>query len=186
MNQEEILHKINSSENSKIKFAVCDIDGILRGKYIHKNKFLSGLEKGLGFCDVIFGWDSGDDCYNDVQITGLQTGYPDAEARLDLSTFREIPWEDSQAFFLADFSNSKGDHKNVCPRSLLKKVLTECEEAGFLPKASFEYEWFNFEGTPNEIINNNFQKLQAISPGMFGYSVLRTSLNKQFFNSGFK
>jgi glutamine synthetase len=34
---------------------VADIDGILRGKYIHKDKFESAIESGFGFCDVVFG-----------------------------------------------------------------------------------------------------------------------------------
>jgi glutamine synthetase len=38
------------------------------------------------------------------------------------------------------------------------------------------------EGTPSEINQTGFDKLQPITPGMFGYSVLRTSLNSAFVN----
>ena len=41
-----------------VKVGVFDIDGIMRGKYMSKDKFLSSLEKGFGFCDVVVGWDS--------------------------------------------------------------------------------------------------------------------------------
>ena len=74
MNRKEIIQKIKESETIKIKFAVADIDGVLRGKYIHKEKFLEVAEKDIGFCDVIFGWDSGDSCYDNVAFTGWQTG----------------------------------------------------------------------------------------------------------------
>ena len=40
-----------------VKVGVFDVDGILRGKYITLDKFWSAVEKGFGFCDVIFGWD---------------------------------------------------------------------------------------------------------------------------------
>ena len=38
-----------------IKIAVSDIDGILRGKYISRDKFLSALEGNIAFCDVVLG-----------------------------------------------------------------------------------------------------------------------------------
>ena len=78
---------------TKIKVGGFDIDGVLRGKYISRDKFDSAAETGLGFCDVIFGWDSSDALYDNVKVTGWHTGYPDALARIDLSTFRVIPWE---------------------------------------------------------------------------------------------
>lgn len=168
----------------KVKFAVTDIDGVLRGKYIHKKKFLQSIESKPGFCDVVFGWDSNDKCYDNTEITGWHTGYPDAKVKFDIATYREIPWENNQSFFLADFSESE-KHQLVCPRSLLKKIVKECKELGFIPKAGFEYEWFNFIGTPNEISKNNYNDLQNISPGMFGYSILRSTLNNPFFSSLF-
>ena len=35
-----------------LKLAVTDLDGVLRGKYVSRKKFLGALEKGFGFCDV--------------------------------------------------------------------------------------------------------------------------------------
>jgi len=36
-----------------VKIGVFDTDGILRGKYLARDKFVSALDKNLGFCDVI-------------------------------------------------------------------------------------------------------------------------------------
>ncbi|HSO86941.1 MAG TPA: glutamine synthetase family protein [Draconibacterium sp.] len=180
MNKEDIIKKIKEAESSKIKIAIADIDGILRGKYIHKNKFLESVDHQLGICDVVFGWDSGDVCYDNSTITGWHTGYPDARAKIDLATFREIPWENSTPFFLADFSEHEVYAKTTCARSLLKRIAAECDDMGFKAMFAQEFEWFNFNGTPTEINQCGFDKLQPITPGMFGYSVLRTSLNKSF------
>jgi glutamine synthetase len=65
-----------------IKVGVHDIDGILRGKYIHIDKFHSALEGGFGFCDVVLGWDSNDQLYDNVAYTGWHSGYPDANVRI--------------------------------------------------------------------------------------------------------
>ena len=185
MNIKEIVERIKNSESSKIKFAVTDIDGILRGKYIHKEKFLNSVDKQIGFCDVIFGWDSGDKCYDNTEVTGWHTGYPDAKSSIDYSSYREIPWNNQTPFFLADFSADDLYANSACPRSLLKKVTGEVESLGFKPIFSQEFEWFNFRGTPSELYETNFQNLRPISPGMFGYSVLRSSLHNSYFNDIF-
>jgi hypothetical protein len=43
------------ANDTKIKLAGVDIDGILRGKIVSKKKFLSVAKDGFGFCSVIFG-----------------------------------------------------------------------------------------------------------------------------------
>ena len=47
-----------------VKVAVTDMDGILRGKYMQREKFFSALDGGFGFCDVVLGWDSSDQLYD--------------------------------------------------------------------------------------------------------------------------
>ena len=90
----------------KVKLGGFDVDGILRGKYVSLDKFWGVAEGGLGFCDVVFGWDSGDVLYDNASVTGWHTGYPDIHATVDLSTYRRIPWEEGTAAFLLDFSPS--------------------------------------------------------------------------------
>ena len=82
MDNKEIIRRVQESPHSKVKLAITDIDGILRGKLMRKDKFLSTLEGGFGFCDVVFGWDAADLCYEKagIEITGWHSGYPDAGA----------------------------------------------------------------------------------------------------------
>src|SRR5207253_7026905 len=65
-----------------VKLGVFDVDGVLRGKYLHRDKFFSALEGGFGFCDVVLGWDSNDQLYDNVAFTGWHTAYPDAQCRI--------------------------------------------------------------------------------------------------------
>ena len=185
MDYKKITDKIRESKSIKVKFAVSDIDGILRGKYIHMNKFLEVAEKDIGFCDVIFGWDVNDSCYNNSKITGWHTGYPDARAKIDMATFREIPWENSVPFFIADFSGDPKYETTVCSRSLLKRIKKDAESMGFKALFAQEFEWFNYKGTPSDINDSNFTVLKPITPGMFGYSDLRTSLNQSYVTNLF-
>jgi len=181
MNKEQIVDFLKEKNVEKIKFAFADIDGVLRGKVIHKQKFLEGLEKGYGFCDVIFGWDSGDVLYNNSNLTGWHTGFPDQTCRIDLATFRTIPWQNDIPFFIADFSDSNTDATNACPRTLLKTIASQCKAMGFHAEFAQEFEWFNFLETPQSIQHKSFTDLKPISFGMFGYSILRVSQNSDFY-----
>jgi glutamine synthetase len=159
---------------TKIKVGGFDIDGVLRGKYISPDKFSLAAEGGLGFCDVIFGWDSADALYDNVRVTGWHTGYPDALAKIDLSTFRLIPWEPGVAFFLLDFYDVAGKPLTVSPRQLLQRVAAKAESMGFHPVVSTEYEYFFFREDSHSVREKHYRDLKPLSPGMFGYSVLRT------------
>ena len=102
MTTKEIIQYVKNHPSGKVKIAIADIDGILRGKYISTEKFLSVVENGMSFCDVIFGWDLQDALYDKESITGWQNGFPDHPALLDLTSFRKIPWENDLPFFLAE------------------------------------------------------------------------------------
>src|ERR1700742_2034627 len=118
----ELLQQLAAEQTQKIKLAIVDVDGVLRGKVMAFDKFVSIAEKGFGFCDVVFGWDAEDRAYDNGAFTGWQTGYPDAMAVIDAATFRRVPWEGGLPFFLADFREGTGDAGalRVCPRGLLK------------------------------------------------------------------
>ncbi|WP_214228508.1 glutamine synthetase family protein [Pedobacter sp. B4-66] len=185
MTTQEILAYVKQHPSGKVKLAVADIDGVLRGKYISAEKFTSVAEGRLGFCDVTFGWDMGDVAYDNVKFTGWHTGYPDALVKLDLSTFRKIPWENDIPFFLGDFVDDNEKAGYTCPRQLLRKILADTEQSGFLPYFSQEFEWFNFAETPETAHQKGYQNLTPLTPGMFGYSILRSTLKNEYMTDLF-
>jgi glutamine synthetase len=180
---EDVLDALRKSGASKVKVAITDIDGVLRGKYLHKDKFFSACDGGFGFCNVVFGWDSGDVCYDNSAYTGWHSGYPDAMARVDLATMRRVPWDGDIPFFLADFVDGEGAPLAVCPRSVLKGVLARAEAAGFTAKCGLEFEWFNFQETPQTLAAKGHHDPTPLSPGMFGYSLVRMAQNRPFFTA---
>jgi glutamine synthetase len=164
---------------SRIKVGGFDVDGILRGKYISREKFDSAVEKGLGFCDVIFGWDSADVLYDNARVTGWHTGYPDTLARIDTSTFRLIPWEPGTALFLLDYFDAKGDALGFSPREVLRRVVEKAKGMGLEPEVATEFEFFLFREDPHSIRAKHYRDLVPLSPGMFGYSVQRTGQHSE-------
>lgn len=171
-----IVDKLAQEGIHRIKLGVTDIDGILRGKYISFDKFKSSYA-GLGFCDVIFGWDIGDVLYDNSSFTGWHTGYPDAQAKVDLSTLRKIPWEPGTAFLLMDLFAKDGAPLSLSPRQVFRNVLAQASDRGYTAHFAAEYEFWMFRETPQSLREKSFRDLTTLSPGMFGYSVLRASQN---------
>ena len=181
------LKAVEKSGAQKVKVAVSDIDGVLRGKYLHIDKFKGAAEPypagGFAFCDVVFGWDSSDQCYDNTSVTGWQHGFPDALARLDLDTARNVPWDNNVPFFIGEFVNSDGTPHPLCPRQTLKKVLKRAEKLGVNPMCGMEFEWFNFLENSHSWQNKKGVEPTPLTPGMFGYSLLRMNQNREFFNA---
>jgi glutamine synthetase len=158
---------------------VFDTDGIMRGKYLARDKFLAAFKKDLGFCDVILGWDSNDQLYDNTKFTGWHTAYPDALLRLLPETRRDIPFEPKTALFLGEFA---GRAEAVCPRGTLRKVLSRAAEMGYTVSAAAEFEFFVFDETPQSIRDKGYRQLKTLTPGNFGYSMLRSSVHADLYH----
>jgi glutamine synthetase len=180
---ESVIQEMEASGVEHVRLGAVDMDGVLRGKYISLKKFKSALHTGLGFCDVIFGWDSADELYDDAKYTGWHTGYPDALARIEIETQRTVPWEDGIPFFLMDFYTEDGSALPVSPRQALRRVTDLAAGQGFVPMFAAEYEFFLFRETPHTLHEKDFRNLTPLSPGMFGYSALRASAVSDFLRA---
>ncbi len=178
-----LLDAIRKSPSGKVKVACSDIDGILRGKYLHKDKFFGAVNSGFGFCDVVFGWDAHDHCYDNTTLTGWQHGFPDALARIDLGTHRNVPWDGNVDFFLGEFVKADGSPHGACPLQTLKRVLKRAEKMGFQVMVGAEFEFFNFIETPQSWADKKGVGPTNLTPGMFGYSLLRMNQNREYFNA---
>lgn len=180
LSPDKLLEELSARGITRAKIGGFDIDGVLRGKYVSLDKLKSALSGGFGFCDVIFGWDCADVLYDNVKVTGWETGYPDTLAMLDPSTLRDIPWEPGVAAILADFRDEKGGPHPACPRSLLRTIVERAKNMGFSAKFACEFEFFCFKETPASLHEKKFAGMTPLSPGMFGYSWVREAQNKDF------
>jgi glutamine synthetase len=162
-----------------IKVGVFDNDGVMRGKYMGRDKFFSALDKGFGFCDVVLGWDSNDQLYDNVKYTGWHTAYPDAPVRVLPDTCRNVPFEGDMVMFLGEFAEKA---ESVCPRATLRRVLKKADDLGYKVNAATEFEFFMFKETPESIRAKGFRDLTTMTPCYFGYSVLRSSVHSEFYH----
>jgi len=178
----DLVKKLKELGVRWIKLGIADIDGVLRGKYLSFEKFESIAKASGGYCDCIFGWDSGDQLYDNVSFSGWHKGFPDVPYRLVPESLRWLPDEPDTPYFIAELVPPEGeDFHPICPRNVLKRVLSRARAMGYEAHLSFEYEFFVFQETPQSAREKGYRDLIPLTPGMFGYSVLRSSVNSDVF-----
>ncbi|KAH7019467.1 hypothetical protein EDB80DRAFT_819878 [Ilyonectria destructans] len=183
----------------KVKVAGVDADGILRGKIMAKEKFLSSVKSGFGFSSAVFGWDMHDALFTKgVGMSSEGGGYADFTAVPDLTSYRRIPWENNIPFFLLHFL-SENKPVVACPRGMTKSIAKKLGKENFKAWAGVELEFVNFQ-TPTEdgygpetsrpnlakfLVNNSPKALRPLTEGMFGYSITRPVASKDYFHHVF-
>ncbi|KTC93774.1 MULTISPECIES: glutamine synthetase family protein [Legionella] len=177
--KEDAQRIIEERQLSHVKVGIFDIDGVMLGKYMSSSKFLSALENGFSFCDVILGWDSKNKLYDNTKYTGWHTGYPDTAVRILPESCRELVFENHQLLFMAEFA---GKAEAICPRAILRHVIQKAAAMEFEAYAALEYEFFMFDETPDSIRAKGFRNLKPITPDFFGYSIIRSTVHAELYH----
>ncbi|KAH7137487.1 hypothetical protein B0J13DRAFT_609512 [Dactylonectria estremocensis] len=191
----EVTAKLLAND-TKVKVAGIDFDGVLRGKIMAKDKFLSSVKGGFGMSSAIFGWDMHDVLYTtETSITSADGGYADLTAEIDLGSMRRLPFEENIPMFLLNFSTG-GTPVCADGRSMMTSLVKSLAEAGVKGFAGVELEFMNFQ-TPHEdgygrtderqnlaafMQTNSPGSLRPLTSGMFGYSISRPLMSKKFFH----
>jgi glutamine synthetase len=146
-----IVAAVQKSGATKVKVAVSDIDGILRGKYLHIDKFWarpSATRRRLRLLRRGAGLGRARRLLRQHQVTGWQHGFPDALARLDLDTARACPGTATCRSSWASSSTPTARPSRPARARRLKRVLASAPQAGLQAMTGMEFEWFNFAETP--------------------------------------
>ncbi|KAJ9102316.1 hypothetical protein QFC20_005009 [Naganishia adeliensis] len=186
---DQLVHLLK--DDNKVKVAGIDVDGVLRGKFMSKAKFLSAAKSEFGFCSVIFGWDIHDKTYfKELTISNAANGFRDISAEIDLATYRRLPWENNVPLFLVSFRDpTTGEPLHACPRSLLQETVKSVEKFGgekgmamygwcgvrgeSLIRARLDWssltcsyvQYFQFKETAQSVADKKFSNLNALTPG---------------------
>ncbi|MBS0234057.1 MAG: glutamine synthetase [Proteobacteria bacterium] len=158
MQLEEIRKIIADRDVRTVIIAGTDAAGVLRGKRLTVPYFFHAAEDGVSFASFILGTTTMDEV-----LPGLfDTGIPDVNGVLDLSTFRLAPWEPNTAIVLMDWVTATGEPHPLCPRSMLKKKVAEAAAMGYRESASIELEFYLL---PIPISEIRLGRWTAIEPG---------------------
>ena len=158
-----------------------DTQGLLRGKYVSRDKLLSVLEHDWGMAPLVLALDFDDVIMEAPLIADSSYGYGDGTARLLPETCREIPWESPRRnlLFLAEFS---GNMERICPRGIYRRIEQKARDMGFLPYHALEYEFTLFEETALSAFEKGYRDLKPATPLKTYEVLLRQAVWTDFYD----
>jgi glutamine synthetase len=145
---------------TSVRIEATNLDGTFVGKSISPKKFLSGLETGFPFADVVFGNDLGNFPQFGFAFPQWRGDLLDIFLRPDLGTL--IEWAPGKASVIGDFWTKTGDPVSVCPRNLLRKVERQAAVEGYSVRAAIEIEATLFEESVHEARRKGYKDLTPL------------------------
>ncbi len=136
------IEKIVQSDSIEfVRFEQADLHGVSRSKTVPVEMFREYVKEGLSFGGPLLAFD--------IQSTiaectgyGHEIAFGDQMVRADLGTFMTIPWVPNTARVIVD-NYWYGDVPAMAsPRLVLKKILEEYRELGFICRIGYEFEFY--------------------------------------------
>ncbi len=153
-----------------VRFEQPDTHGISRNKTIPARHFRYFVERGgLNFYGGTLGMDAGAGVAMGTGY-GEEISYGDHSVRPELDTFAVVPWAMNTARVLCDPYFYDGRPAMAAPRLLVKKLLSELEEMGYVHQSGFEYEFYIVDG----------ETRQPVYDGIQIFATLRTAFDEDF------
>ncbi|MDQ2065261.1 glutamine synthetase family protein [Xinfangfangia sp. CPCC 101601] len=157
--------------------AMADTNGLLRGQMVSKSSLKGIAQNGMGMAPAQLALDPTDAMLTIPGVNDDSGDFHDDPLELDPTSVRQLPWS-KPGHDLLVLSNYTGSSAEICPRSLLKKVLARADSAGLVPKYGMELEYTLFDETPETAKAKGYRNLKAAtqhaSHDLILYQVVQT------------
>ncbi len=128
--------------------AMVDTNGLLRGQMVSAGSLRGIARNGMGMSPVTLALDPTDVVQVIPGISDGSSDFHDDPLVIDPATTRRLPWSKPGHDMLV-LANYSGGTAELCPRSILKRVLDRAGEAGLRPRYGMELEYTLFDETPS-------------------------------------
>lgn len=142
-----LLSRLNELKLRQVRISWGDQHGILRGKTLEVEAFISALADGKDFQTATLIFDTANNPaippfeargFGDDRLTGL----PDCVLVPDPTTFRVLPWANRTGWVLADMYYRNGERVPFDTRGVLQTQLAKLEQEGFSFTTGAELEFY--------------------------------------------
>jgi glutamine synthetase len=137
MTPNQIVEKLKQTDVQLVRFLYCDNGGVIRGKTTHVDHIVSRIRDGIGLVKGMMSMTSLD------FLPSNATYGPVGEIRLipDTETFTVLPYAPRSAQMNCDMVELDHSPWALCPRSFLKRMISQLDDRGHVMDAVFENEW---------------------------------------------
>ena len=157
--------------------AMADTNGLLRGQMVSASSLRGIAKNGMGMAPAQLALDPTDAMLTIPGVNDDKGDFHDDPLALDPASVRHLPWS-KPGHDLLVLSNYTGASAEICPRSILKKVIARAGEAGLVPKYGMELEYTLFDETPESARSKGYRNLKPAtmhaSHDLILYQVVQT------------
>jgi glutamine synthetase len=145
---DKVRSEVERLDLEMIRLSWPDQHGLLRGKALTKEAFLSALDSGAEITMAPFFFDTANAIVFNPFMSGggfsdpALSGSPNVIMVPDPSTFKVLPWAPATGWVLCDLYMRDGEPFPFAPRRLLKDALDRLGETGYDLQAGIEIEWY--------------------------------------------
>ena len=143
--------------------AMTDTNGLLRGQMVSVGSLRGIAKTGMGMSPVTLALDPTDAMLVIPGVSDGSSDFHDDPLVVDPATARRLPWS-KPGHDLLVLSNYSGPTAQMCPRSILKRVLERVDAAGFRPRYGMELEYTLFDETPQSARAKGYRNLKTATP----------------------
>jgi glutamine synthetase len=164
-----------------VVLALVDMEGRLVGKRLTARHFLeSTVGHGAESCEYLLATDVDMSPQQGYGLAGWNRGFGDFQLKADLSTLRNVPWQQATALVLADAFREDGTPISVSPRQVLRAQLERLAKLGFTANVGTELEFMIFRGSYREAWESGYRNLTKATPYSVDYALLDTTTIEPF------
>jgi glutamine synthetase len=138
--------------------AMVDTNGLLRGQMVSTGSLKGIAQNGMGMAPAQLSLDPTDVLLNLPGVNDDTGDFHDDPLKIDPSSARRLPWS-KPGHDLLVLSNFTGASADLCPRSILSRVLARAADAGLVPKYGMELEYTLFNETPESAAAKGYRNL---------------------------
>ena len=181
LGKDQLIDLIRSDAFAAFKVGAFDVDGILRGKYVHRDKLLSAPRERASASATSSWAGTADQLYDNVAYTGWHTGYPDARCGLSPTPPAASRSSPTRSFLLGDFCRrGRGDLPARPAPARARARRGRGVPARHRPASSSSSS--SSRRRPQLRAQKGYRDLKTDHARMFGYSVLRSSVQAELYH----
>jgi glutamine synthetase len=173
---ERLRVEVGEGDTDTVVLAFTDMQGRLQGKRLAAEFFLDEVAEHYSEgCNYLLAVDVDMNTVDGYAMSSWDRGYGDFVLVPDMTTLRQVPWQDGTAMVIADLTWLDGAPVVASPRQILKAQTQRLADRGWTAMVGTELEFVVYSDTYEQAAAKGYRDLVPANQYNVDYSILGTS-----------